>query len=169
LQYKEKVYEFTCGSAVEPAVDAFRYGLSYVFRQNVWTLLSATEMLALIAGEESPITIGDLSNHVELSNGYAPDSPEIRTLFKIVGEMDRRCQGLFLAFVTGSSRLPIGGLANLRPRITIARKNQCSLEELPSATVCYHYFKLPPYPTKELMSAKLFLAIEEGQERFTMS
>lgn len=168
-QYKTKIVEFTCGSKVTPCVDAFRNGLGKVFKPNTWLLLSANEMVALITGEERPITKEDLVENIELSNGYTTESPEIRLLFELLLEMDLRLQGLFLKFVTGSSRLPIGGLASLRPKMTIARKAQCPMEELPSATVCYNYFKLPPYPSKEHMRTKLIMAIEEGQERFTMS
>jgi hypothetical protein len=106
---------------------------------------------------------------VDLSNGYSLECHEIEMLFELVFEMDVCLQGLFLKFVRGSSRLSIGGVANLRGRMTIARKSHFPIDELPSATVCYNSFKMPRYGDEEYLRGKLLFAIEEGQERFTMS
>jgi len=79
----------------------------------------------------------------------------------------------FLKFVTGSPRLPVGGLARLTPRLTIVRK---SPEEgispdayLPSVMTCANYVKLPDYSTKEVMKQRLLTAIHEGQGAFYLS
>jgi E3 ubiquitin-protein ligase TRIP12 len=101
--------------------------------------------------------------------GYAPESVELQLLFEVLAEMDGKLQGLFLKFVTGSSRLPIGGLAKLHPKLTVAQVKGSTQDTLPSATVCQHYFKLPQYTNKEVMRDKVIRAITDGQDAFTFS
>ena len=85
----------------------------------------------------------------------------------------RASAATFLKFVTGSPRLPVGGLARLSPRLTIVQKRP---EEgispdayLPSVMTCANYVKLPDYSTKEVMRERLVTAISEGQGAFYLS
>jgi E3 ubiquitin-protein ligase TRIP12 len=94
-------------------------------------------------------------------------------LFDIIVHFSNANRSLFVKFVTGAERLPIGGLTALQPRLTIARRVCEKGEEpdsaLPSVMTCTHYLKLPPYSTKEVMREKLLLAIHEAQEGFLLT
>jgi E3 ubiquitin-protein ligase TRIP12 len=106
-------------------------------------------------------------------------------------------QRMFLQFVTGSPRLPIGGLHSLVPHLTIVRKTvdsgstatnlssspqsassssatnvtavNNSDEYLPSVMTCVNYLKLPEYSTKAVMREKLMKAMSDGQLSFHLS
>ena len=45
-----------------------------------------------------------------VEHGYTLDSRAIKSLFEILSEFNRDEQRLFLQFVSGSPRLPIGGI-----------------------------------------------------------
>eukprot|EP00479_Gromia_sphaerica_P014052 TRINITY_DN8154_c0_g1_i1.p1 TRINITY_DN8154_c0_g1~~TRINITY_DN8154_c0_g1_i1.p1 ORF type:complete len:82 (-),score=5.99 TRINITY_DN8154_c0_g1_i1:84-329(-) len=75
--------------------------------------------------------------------------------FEILEEFTPREQRQFVRFVTGCPRLPVGGLKNLRPRVTIVRIAVTSSSSaganaphgvdctaLPSAMTCTNYVKL---------------------------
>lgn len=82
-------------------------------------------------------------------------------------------QRQFLKFVTGSPRLPVGGLGRLSPRLTIVQKRPESGVSpdayLPSVMTCANYLKLPDYTSKAVMRERLLTAINEGQGCFLLS
>ncbi|EDL02177.1 thyroid hormone receptor interactor 12, isoform CRA_g [Mus musculus] len=86
---------------------------------------------------------------------------------------DNEQQRLFLQFVTGSPRLPVGGFRSLNPPLTIVRKTFESTENpddfLPSVMTCVNYLKLPDYSSIDIMRDKLLIAAREGQQSFHLS
>jgi E3 ubiquitin-protein ligase TRIP12 len=123
----------------------------------------------MISGSDSDVTLEDLQANIDLSNGYILASPDVKMLFEIILDMTSAKGSLVLEFMTGWDRLPIGGLSGLHRRMNIAKKVGCSAGSLPSAMTCKHYLKPPPSETKELMVAKLFFAIEEGQGQLLLT
>ena len=164
------VKEFTCNSdRLKNIAQRFIDGLSSVFQRGCWNILNADEFHRMIVGDNVAITMEDLTKYVDVCHGYGPGSPQIKMLFEIISEMSSEEQSLFLKFATASDKLPIGGLANLHPPLTIARRvdDEAEVDDaLPSAATCSNFFKLPPYSTKEIMKQKLFTAITEGQGVF---
>eukprot|EP00967_Tisochrysis_lutea_P146810 scaffold277731_cov30-Tisochrysis_lutea.AAC.4 len=79
----------------------------------------------------------------------------------------------WMLFVTGSPRLPVGGLARLSPRLTIVQKKpEADVSPdayLPSVMTCANYLKLPDYSSKQVMMERLLTAINEGQGAFLLS
>ncbi|XP_016375751.1 E3 ubiquitin-protein ligase TRIP12-like [Sinocyclocheilus rhinocerous] len=99
--------------------------------------------------------------------------PEEWFLFEVLSSFDAEQQRLFLQFVTGSPRLPVGGFRSLNPPLTIVRKTFESTENpddfLPSVMTCVNYLKLPDYSSIEIMREKLLIAAREGQQSFHLS
>ncbi|PNX84995.1 E3 ubiquitin-protein ligase upl4-like protein [Trifolium pratense] len=92
-------------------------------------------------------------------------------LLEIIRDFEHGQRRAFLQFVTGTPRLPPGGLASLNPKLTVVRKH-CSNQadtDLPSVMTCANYLKLPPYSSKLKMKEKLLYAITEGQGSFHLS
>uniref|UniRef100_A0A672QPV1 E3 ubiquitin-protein ligase n=1 Tax=Sinocyclocheilus grahami TaxID=75366 RepID=A0A672QPV1_SINGR len=106
-------------------------------------------------------------------HGYTHDSRAVRFLFEVLSSFDAEQQRLFLQFVTGSPRLPVGGFRSLNPPLTIVRKTFESTENpddfLPSVMTCVNYLKLPDYSSIEIMREKLLIAAREGQQSFHLS
>ena len=89
-------------------------------------------------------------------------------------------QRQFLQFITGSPRLPVGGLRSLVPPLTIVRKSVEAVasstsssssadQYLPSVMTCVNYLKLPDYSSIDIMKEKLFKAMKDGQLSFHLS
>ncbi|CAH8465365.1 unnamed protein product [Schistosoma rodhaini] len=105
-------------------------------------------------------------------HGYTPQSRAIRLLFEIMSEFTPEQRRLFVQFVTGSPRLPVGGFRALKPPLKIVMKRETGENvdhHLPSVMTCQNYLKLPDYSSKELMLSKLLYAINEGQNAFHLS
>lgn len=125
-------------------------------------------------------------------HGYTADSRAIRFLFEVLSSYNREEQRMFVQFLTGSPRLPVGGNPNtilivlyffwhknfkgfkaLSPPLTVVRKtlepNMNPDDFLPSVMTCVNYLKLPDYSTVEVMREKLGVAASEGQHSFYLS
>jgi ubiquitin-protein ligase E3 A len=80
---------------------------------------------------------------------------------QVVFNVDDATKRQFLQFVTGSERVPVGGLATLQPPFLIA-KNGGQSERLPTAHTCFNSLLLPEYDTKEWLRDRLLLALQNS-------
>ncbi|CDJ49815.1 hypothetical protein EBH_0028800 [Eimeria brunetti] len=86
-----------------------------------------------------------------------------------MGEFDTAHKAAFLQFVTGTSRVPIGGFKNLigmRGPQKFSIQKAYGEDRLPSAHTCFNQLDLPAYSSKAVLREKLLLAITEGREGF---
>ena len=106
-------------------------------------------------------------------HGFTLESKAIRNLAEILSTYTKEEQRLFMQFVSGSPRLPVGGFKSLSPPLTVVRKtmesNQSPDDFLPSVMTCVNYLKLPEYSSIEIMRRKLSVAVREGQHSFHLS
>ena len=92
--------------------------------------------------------------------GYTAQSRVVRDFWSIVHNdltVDQRIA--LLGFVTGSSRMPLGGMKELRVVIQRAGPDSAAL---PSASTCFHTLLLPEYSSREKLRAKLLQALDLG-------
>ena len=166
------VKSFTCGEVMMKKVQFFVKSFETIVYKDALRLFSYEEMVKILSGDEVHITIDELRRYVRLEHGYDENSREIADLFEVIEEMSASEQTLFTMFVTGCRRLPYGGLASLRPPLTVARRATSEARQdqcLPSVMTCTNYFKMPPYSCKSVMRAKIMQAITECQETFQFS
>ena len=125
-------------------------------------------------------------------HGYTHDSRAIKFLFEVLSYYDDGEQRMFLQFVTGSPRLPVGGEVTskygncctspshdmtgfraLNPPLRIVRRTVEAPQDvdkvLPSVMTCVNYLKLPDYTTVDVMRERLQFAVHEGQHSFHLS
>ena len=133
----------------------------------------ALRVAVLLNGSRERWEVSTIVEHLKFDHGYTRSSRAVGFLLEVICDFDDATLSTFLKFVTGSPRLPVGGLARLSPRLTIVRK---SPEEgvspdayLPSVMTCANYVKLPDYSSKEIMRERLVTAINEGQGAFYLS
>ena len=166
-QYVRCVVSFMLKNGVERFARELRQGFHNSVPLYSLRMLQLDELASYLNGHEDPISLQDLEAHVHVDHGFTSSSPQIRHLFDSIASMDLPRQRRFFQFLTGSPYLPVGGLASLRPKFTVVRKTSTDSkvveqDQLPSAMTCQNYLKLPAYDTKELLQAKLELAIAEG-------
>lgn len=170
-EFVNLIYDNTCGKELYKYGCAFKDGFYSIYQKDIFDALTPSEMCTLIVGEGTIITMDDLIENVE-EYDYEKDSPQIKMLFEIIVEMSNSERSNLIKFITGCERLPIGGLKNLHPKLTIARKkseNGKDDETLPSVMTCTNYFKLPSYSSKEIMRSKILFAISEGNDSFLLT
>jgi E3 ubiquitin-protein ligase TRIP12 len=172
-EYVQRCLDVLLGEGVRAQVAAFRDGFSRVFPVEHLSAFAPSELDILLNGSRERWEVDVVIEHLKFDHGYTRSSRAVTLLLDVVCSFDDLTLAAFLRFVTGSPRLPVGGLARLSPRLTIVRK---SPEDgvspdayLPSVMTCANYVKLPDYSSKEVMRERLLTAIHEGQGAFYLS
>ncbi|UKK00161.2 E3 ubiquitin-protein ligase HUWE1 [Theileria orientalis] len=154
-------------NGIRDQLDAFMEGFRELISPELISIFDDRELELLISG----IPIIDLRNmrqNVEYVN-YSESSDQIRWLWEILGEFDQSHLAAFLQFVTGTSRVPIGGFKNLmgmRGPQKISIHKTFGEDRLPTAHTCFNQLDLPVYRSKDMLKSKLLQAILEGKEGF---
>ncbi|KAK7869881.1 hypothetical protein R5R35_006684 [Gryllus longicercus] len=175
-QYIKLVCHWFLHEGVSRQMEAFREGFESVFPLQQLHMFYPEELEAVFCGGGASSLGWDVKTLTECcrpDHGYTADSRAIRFLFDILSQYDLKEQRLFIQFVTGSPRLPVGGFKALSPPLTVVRKtlepNMNPDDFLPSVMTCVNYLKLPDYTSLDVMRAKLKLAAHEGQHSFHLS
>ncbi|KAM6988556.1 E3 ubiquitin-protein ligase TRIP12 isoform 8-T19 [Tautogolabrus adspersus] len=173
-EYLRLVVYWTLNEGVSRQFESFREGFESVFPLHHLQYFYPEELDQLLCGSKSETwDVKTLMECCRPDHGYTHDSRAVRFLFEVLSSFDAEQQRLFLQFVTGSPRLPVGGFRSLNPPLTIVRKTFESTENpddfLPSVMTCVNYLKLPDYSSIETMREKLLIAAREGQQSFHLS
>uniref|UniRef100_A0A0E0DSM5 HECT-type E3 ubiquitin transferase n=1 Tax=Oryza meridionalis TaxID=40149 RepID=A0A0E0DSM5_9ORYZ len=170
-QYVSFVVDATIRSGIARQLEAFKSGFNEVFPLSMLQVFSEDELERLLCGEQDTWDFAKLVDHIKFDHGYTSSSPPVINLLEVIQEFEGHQRRAFLQFITGSPRLPPGGLAALNPKLTVVRKHNSNEadDDLPSVMTCANYLKLPPYSSKDKMREKLLYAITEGQGSFHLS
>jgi len=178
-QYVRLVTHWLLVEGVSRQMESLREGFESVFPLHHLALFYPEEMDLLLCGaSQSSAASGEwdaahLMESWKPDHGFTSESRAIRNLAEILSTYTRHEQRLFLQFVTGSPRLPVGGFKSLSPPLTVVRKtlepNQQADDFLPSVMTCVNYLKLPDYSSLDIMRQKLAVAVREGQHSFHLS
>ncbi|KAK7832699.1 hypothetical protein U0070_026895 [Myodes glareolus] len=108
----------------------------------------------------------ELEEHTKYKNGYSVNHQVIQWFWKAVLMMDSEKRIRLLQFVTGTSRVPMNGFAELYgsngPQ-SFTVEQWGTPDKLPRAHTCFNRLDLPPYESFEELWDKLQMAIENTQ------
>lgn len=110
-QYVDGVIDMTLGSGVRRQVDAFRSGFSQVFPFSALRAFTPNELVMLFGRAEEDWSIETLMDSIKADHGFNMDSKSVRNLLHTMCDLDPQQRRDFLQFVTGSPKLPIGGMS----------------------------------------------------------
>ena len=118
-----------------------------------------------IAGLDD-VDVGDWRAHTEYSQGYDDDDPAVANFWSFVAGLPDEKRAKLLQFVTGTSRLPAGGFANLQGRDGVTkgfelRRRPGGDKAFPVAHTCFNRLDLPAYSDVAVL-ARILSAILEG-------
>ncbi|CAF0972553.1 unnamed protein product [Adineta steineri] len=159
IEYVELLIDFYINKHISKQFEAFYHGFHSVCSSNALLLLLPEELEMLICGMQQ-CNLTNLAKITKYENCH-PNDQFIKWFWQVIEEMSSDKQRRLLLFVTGSDRMPIGGLSEMTFKIGKISSNRCNINELlPMSHTCFNQLLLPPYPTREILKEKLFLAIE---------
>lgn len=136
----------------------FTAGFSSLLSGPFVHTLTADELETLVAGEKD-LDFAGLRQSAKYE-GYTEQSPVIVNLWQVLSEYDEKMKRLFLSFVTGTDRAPIGGLKKLT--LIIQRAGGDS-SRLPTSHTCFNVILLPAYTTRAKLRDRLSTAIRNSK------
>jgi hypothetical protein len=150
-------YDWILNRSVKESFDAFCQGFSEFMKtkqRNLLELFCHDELDALISGRDI-IDWEALKLNTVYSDGYSSKSRPVVWFWEIFDDFSEEDRRRFMRFSTGCDRIPAGEGFHL----IIQRSADAS--KLPVSHTCFNTFVLPPYPTKEEMKEKVFIAISD--------
>lgn len=173
-QYVKLLRHWTLREGVRRQMEALRSGFEAIVPLHYLRIFYPEELDALFCGSGYQTwDVRMLMDACKTDHGFTHESVQIKYLFEILSSYNADEQRKFLQFITGSPRLPYGGLKSLSPPLTIVRKTlepgQNPDHFLPSVMTCVNYLKLPEYSSCEIMREKLRISGEEGRNSFHLS
>ncbi|ESO10816.1 hypothetical protein HELRODRAFT_72266 [Helobdella robusta] len=179
--YVEKCVYWLLIGGVQRQMFSVRLGFESFLLLSSLRLFYAHELDILFCGSTTYRTVNNadqwtpsyLMGVCRTDHGYSQDSTTVHHLFNVMASFSHKQQRLFVQFITGSPRLPIGGLKSLKPPLTIVRRTvelgSNADDYLPSVMTCANYLKLPNYSSSEILKEKLLFAMNEGKLSFHLS
>jgi hypothetical protein len=142
-------------ASVAKQFDAFNAGFQSVCGGPALELFHWEELELLICGSPQ-LDFEALQRATRYDDGFDADHPTIVLFWEVLHSLELELQCKFLQFTTGSDRVPIKGLGNLR--LVISRHGSDELR-LPSAHTCFNHLLLPEYKSAEVVRDRLLQAI----------
>jgi hypothetical protein len=75
----------------------------------------------------------------------------------------------FVQFLTGATALPVGGIAGLHPKMTVAKRLGDPRGAFPTVSTCQTYLKLPEYASRAELKDRLLVAMADGRDSFDLA
>ncbi|XP_016381883.1 E3 ubiquitin-protein ligase NEDD4-like [Sinocyclocheilus rhinocerous] len=147
-----------------PYYGLFEYSATIILIDLI-KIFDENELELLMCGL-GDVDVNDWRQHTVYKNGYCPNHPVIQWFWKAVLLMDAEKRIRLLQFVTGTSRVPMNGFAELYgsngPQLfTIEQWG--TPDKLPRAHTCFNRLDLPTYESFEDLREKLLMAVENAQ------
>jgi E3 ubiquitin-protein ligase HUWE1 len=139
-----------------------------IIPQKLISIFNESELELLISGCPD-IDIHDLEKNTEYT-GYSKNDQVIRDFWKVLYKLNKEEKALLIQFVTGTSKVPVGGFKNLvgssGPQKFNVHKVYGNTNRLPTSHTCFNQLDLPQYKDEFELYDRLLLAIKEGSEGF---
>ncbi|KAA0193838.1 Neural cell expressed developmentally down-regulated 4 [Fasciolopsis buskii] len=164
-QYIECIISWRFVSRIKPQMWAFLEGFKDLVDLEALKIFDANELELLICGLQD-INVSDWKAHTLYKGEYHSNHPVIVNFWKAVYTFTNELRSRLLQFVTGTSRVPMNGFAELwgssgPQQFTI----ECwgTTDQLPRAHTCFNRLDLPPYVTFKELRCRLIVAIENAE------
>ncbi|KAL1781927.1 E3 ubiquitin-protein ligase NEDD4 isoform X2 [Sigmodon hispidus] len=164
-EYIYLVIQWRFVNRIQKQMAAFKEGFFELIPQDLIKIFDENELELLMCGL-GDVDVSDWREHTKYKNGYSLNHQVIQWFWKAVLMMDSEKRIRLLQFVTGTSRVPMNGFAELYgsngPQ-SFTVEQWGTPDKLPRAHTCFNRLDLPPYESFEELWDKLQMAIENTQ------
>ncbi|XP_051896977.1 probable E3 ubiquitin-protein ligase HERC4 [Pristis pectinata] len=160
-QFVDAFVDYKFNVAVEKQFKAFSEGFRRAFPLPIVDLFLPEELMAIIHGNTN--YNWKLLEQNTTYYGYQATDRIIRDFWEVFESLLGEEKKQFIAFLSGSERLPAGGIGRISIKICRPRTNFEPDLSYPRAYTCTRSLELPNYSTKELLRERLLHAIEHTE------
>ncbi|XP_035461634.1 probable E3 ubiquitin-protein ligase HERC4 isoform X1 [Scophthalmus maximus] len=151
--------DYVFNTSVAPLFECFYAGFHKVCGGKVLELFQPNELQAMVIGNTN-YDWTELEKSTEYKGEYWADHPTIRLFWEVFHSLPIEKKKQFLLFLTGSDRIPILGMKNLK---LVIQPTGGGEHYLPVAHTCFNLLDLPKYTSLETLREKLLQAIDHNQ------
>ncbi|KAF9024773.1 hypothetical protein BGZ52_010345, partial [Haplosporangium bisporale] len=134
-EYVKYITEQKLTLAIKDQIHSFLQGFHEIIPSSLISIFNEQELELLISGLPD-IDVDEWKNCTEYQN-YSPGSPQVQNFWRAVRSFDQTERAKLLQFVTGTSKVPLGGFAQLQGISGVQKfqihKDFSSTKRLPSA------------------------------------
>uniref|UniRef100_T1JEH4 HECT domain-containing protein n=1 Tax=Strigamia maritima TaxID=126957 RepID=T1JEH4_STRMM len=154
-EYVHLYLEHLVYRSVKEKIVAFSTGFRKVCSSCVLNVFRSDELRALLTGNDEYNWL-IMQLNTQYRGEYCSTHPTIRAFWKVFHKMEMIQKKKFLKFVTGSDRIPIIGMKQVK---LIVRPMAGSEDFLPESHVCLNMLDLPIYSSQKKLKHKLLQSI----------
>lgn len=158
VQYVDVYIDYYLNKSVEKQFEAFAQGFHRVCGGKVMEFFHPEELMQMVVGCQD-YDFRELEKVAMYKGEYFKGHPIIRNFWGVFFDFPFKMKKKFLAFLTGSDRVPILGMKSMKIIIQPVAGGEQG-DHLPVAHTCFNLLDLPRYSTREMMKTKLSQAVE---------
>ncbi|XP_065295505.1 probable E3 ubiquitin-protein ligase HERC4 isoform X2 [Dermacentor albipictus] len=158
-EYVDLYVDFVLNTSVKHCFEAFSQGFYKVCSSKVLDLFHAQELMVLVVGSEN-YNWNELEKNAEYKDEFHKNHPTVKMFWRVFHSLDYEEKKKFLLFLTGSDRIPILGMSEIK---VVLQPMKVDDSHLPVAHTCFNLLDLPMYSSEAVMREKLRLAIQNAQ------
>ncbi|KAJ1914588.1 putative E3 ubiquitin-protein ligase, partial [Coemansia sp. S17] len=160
VEYVMRYLQWILNDSIAKQFEPFKRGFYYVCGGNALSLFKPEEIELMVRGSGEDWDPRDLIPLTEVV-GFEEAMVVLDWFWEVLREMEPAERKLFLAFVTGSDRLPtVAANSQLKLKVVLLGKDS---GRLPIAHTCFNQLGLWMYQSKNELRDKLTMALNESE------
>ncbi|XP_065071467.1 probable E3 ubiquitin-protein ligase HECTD2 [Rhopilema esculentum] len=159
-EYVKLYVNYILNKSIYKQFYAFYHGFHSVCASNALILLRPEEVEMLVCG--NPHFDIEALQKVTVYDGFSKNDAIIRRFWEVVCGFNIQLKKKLLLFTTGSDRIPVGGMNEMKFKIT-RMEGQNVDKMLPMAHTCFNQIILPSYKSRKTLKQKLTIAISNSE------
>ncbi|XP_078385864.1 putative E3 ubiquitin-protein ligase HERC3 [Cetorhinus maximus] len=160
-QFVDAYVDYKLNTSVREQFEEFSQGFRSCLTMPFVDVFHPEELRAVIQGNTN--YQWELLEQNANYSGYTTTDRTVRNFWEVFGNLKDKKKRRFLAFLSGSERIPAGGIRSFRITILNTRSNEPD-SSYPRAYTCTRTLDLPDYSSIEILRAKLVHAIKFSEE-----
>ncbi|XP_066574472.1 probable E3 ubiquitin-protein ligase HERC4 [Amia ocellicauda] len=160
-EYVDKYVDFFLNKSVKKQFEDFKRGFLFGCPCEMWTVFFPDELKTVLSGTE--VFDWTVLEKTTKYGGYDSTDKTVRNFWSVFYGLEEEKKKHFLAFLTGSDRLSVGGLRTVR--MTIWNNGYQNPDDyFPEVSTCVRALNLPDYSNISILRKQLLhvLTLHEG-------
>uniref|UniRef100_A0A914DW21 HECT domain-containing protein n=1 Tax=Acrobeloides nanus TaxID=290746 RepID=A0A914DW21_9BILA len=143
-------------SQIAMQLEAFKMGFTKVLKSTILEFFQPRELMEMVIGNEN-YDWEEFKENCQYKGVYSPNHKTIQAFWEAFFELDPEQRKRFLKFVTGSDRIPIGGIKAVQLTIQPIPEHL-----LPVAHTCFNLLDLPNIADKSELYRRIVICLDHA-------
>ena len=161
-EYIDLLSDFIMCGLIEKQVKSFCDGFNSLIAPDEIEMFTPNELDLLIC-RIPKIEVNDFIQNIHFEGEYCTETPVVKLFFKAILEWKNEDLVKLLIFMTGTSRVPLGGFKEFSDLSghTLKIGSGGNKNQFPQARTCFNLLLLPEYETVDELNEKIMIAIHQ--------